>query len=102
MIQTTTRIIIKTKTKPDSDIMKISFSNSDNPSMRYSLLTPGGYDESCSVVVITVIVVVGIISEGIIIVVVVVEVVVVEVVVLVVSGMKSGSIFIFSYFFLLT
>ena len=66
--------------------------------MRYSLLTPGGYDESCSIVVISVIIVVGITSEGIRIVVVVVEVVMVEVVKLVVSGMKSVSIFIFRIF----
>ena len=67
--------------------------------MRYSLLAPGGYDRSCCVVVESHIVVVGIILDGIIIVVVVVEVVVVEVVKVVVSGMKSVSIFIFADFF---
>ena len=77
MKQTTTRITNKTKTKPVSDIIKISFSISDKPSIRYSLLTPGGYDRSCPVVITSVVVIVGIIFEGTISVVVVVEVVVV-------------------------
>ena len=72
-----TRITIKTRTRQESEMMNISFSNSDKPSMNFSLLTPGGHEESCSVVVKSAIVVVEIISDGSIIVVVVVEVVVV-------------------------
>ena len=57
--------------------MNISFSNSDNPSMSFSLLTPGGHKESGLTDVTSVTVVDGIISDGSINVVVVVEVVVV-------------------------
>ena len=57
--------------------MNISFSNSDNPSMSFSLLTPGGHEESGLTDVTSVTVVDGIISDGSINVVVVVEVVVV-------------------------
>ena len=71
--------------------------------MSFSLLTPGGHDESCSVVVISAIAVVMTISDGSIIEVLVVEIAVVEVVeVIVVSGMNSVLIFILALFFLLT
>ena len=84
-------------------MINISFSNSDNPSIIFSLLTPGGHEESGFAVVVSVIVVVGIISDGSIIEVLVVAITVVEVVEVVeVSGMKSVWIFILSYFFLLT
>ena len=83
--------------------MNISFSNSDNPSMNFSLLTPGGHEGSGFIDVISAIVVVGIISEGRMTEMVVVEVVVVSVVevveVVVGSGMKSVSIFIFAFYF---
>ena len=80
-------------------MMNISFSNSDNPSMIFSLLTPGGHEESGFTDVISVTVVDGIISDGSIIEVLVVAIAVVEVVEVVeVSGMKSVWIFIFSYF----
>ena len=81
-------------------MMNISFSNSDNPSIIFSLLTPGGHEESGFTDVVSVIVVSGIISDGSIIEVLVVEISVVEVVeVIVVSGMNSVLIFIFSIFF---
>ena len=79
MIQITTKSSNKIKTNPESDIMKISFSISESPLIRFSLLTPGGYDESGVTDVISAIVIVGIISEGIVVGVAVVEVVVVEV-----------------------
>ena len=80
--------------------MNISFSNSDNPSMNFSLLTTGGHDKSGFTDVISTIFVVGIISDGSIIEVVVVKLSVVEVVEVVVgSGMKSVSIFIFLFYF---
>ena len=83
--------------------MKISFSISESPLIRFSLLTPGGYDESGCPDVISAIVVVGIISEGKMTEMVADEVVVVSVVevveVVVGSGMKSLSIFIFAFYF---
>ena len=93
MTQITTKIIIKIKTIPESDIIKISFSNSDSPFIIISLSTPGGYSET-SVVNISDTVEVGMIFQEVV--VVVVDVTVVEVVD--VSGMKSVWIFIFSYF----
>ena len=68
--------------------------------MIFSLLTPGGHEESGFTDAISVIVVAGIISDGSIIEVLVVEISVVEVVeVDVVSGMNSVLIFIFITFF---
>ena len=100
MIQITTKSSNKIKTNPESDIMKISFSISESPLIRFSLLTPGGYDESGFPDVISAIVVVGIISEGKMTEMVADEVVVVSVVEVVVgSGMKSLSIFIFAFYF---
>ena len=95
MTQITTKSIIKIKTIPDSDIIKISFSNSDSPFIIISLSIPGGYSET-SVVNISDTVEVGMISQEVEVVVVVVDVTVVEV--LDVSGMKSVWIFIFSNF----
>ena len=83
-------------------MINISFSNSDNPSIIFSLLTPGGHEESGFTDVVSVIVVVGIIAEGSIIEVLVVEIKVVEVAEVVVSGMNSVLIFILALFFLLT
>ena len=95
------------RTKPESDIMKISFSISESPLIRISLLTPGGYDEFGFPDVISAIVV-GIISEDSMTEVVVVEVAVTEVVVVEVwvvevsTGMNSLPIFISFVLFLLT
>ena len=83
-------------------MIKISFSISESPLIRFSLFTPGGYDESGFPDVISAIVVVGIISEGKMTEMVADEVVVVEssvVEVVVGSGMKSVSIFIFALYF---
>ena len=78
--------------------MKISFSNSDNPSINFSLSTLGGHEKSGFTDVISAIDVIGIISEGTMTEVVVVEISVVEVVeVGVVIGMNSVSRFIFCF-----